>query len=81
MFALPLSANDQHIALVIGNNAYPQSPLLNARADAVAIAQLLEDSLNYQVNLLEDASLSEMEAGLTTLFKRALIFYNVWNSL
>ncbi len=53
-------------ALVIGNGAYPFSPLDNPRNDARAIAGVLSE-LGFQVVLLEDANLARFKAGVQHL--------------
>jgi hypothetical protein len=54
----PLRAH--RIALVIGNAAYAESPLQNAGKDAMDIAAMLR-RLGFEVTLLRDVSLQEME--------------------
>lgn len=52
--AAPLG-DPSRIALVIGNNAYPQAPLDNPVSDARAVGDLLRRA-NFTVDLLTDAS-------------------------
>lgn len=52
-------AQQQRLALVIGNNAYKDAPLLNPANDARAIAQALEAS-GFRVMLKIDATHKEM---------------------
>ncbi|MBL8305254.1 MAG: caspase family protein [Rubrivivax sp.] len=51
------------VALVIGNAAYPSSPLRNPLNDAKAMAELLE-SLGFEVVLAADAGRAQMLAAL-----------------
>jgi hypothetical protein len=50
---------EYRIALVIGNAAYPFSPLTNPINDARAVSEALKE-LGFQVRLLQDATLKEM---------------------
>src|SRR5262245_8050656 len=58
-----ISEEREFIALVIGNDAYPKSPLQNSNNDAKAIAKLLEQ-LGFQVSLALDINLKEMEKAI-----------------
>jgi len=53
------AGQERRIALVIGNSAYRQSPLLNPLHDAQAMAATLE-SLGFAVTKLENASKGQM---------------------
>lgn len=53
------------IALVIGNGAYPEVPLKNPVRDAQSMAKALL-ACGFQVQVLVDASLPQMEAALRT---------------
>jgi uncharacterized caspase-like protein len=67
--ALPAWAADaasNRCALVIGNAAYPASPLRNAVNDAKAMAQQLR-TLGFKVVELHDATKARMEQGLAEL--------------
>jgi formylglycine-generating enzyme required for sulfatase activity len=57
-------ASSRRVALVIGNGAYPQSPIASAAADARAVADLLKDG-GFDVTLVENAKRSEMEASIS----------------
>lgn len=59
----PGSEPGQRLALVIGNGAYKDSPLLNAANDARSIGQRLSE-IGFKVTKLEDASLKEMNAAV-----------------
>lgn len=68
-FVLPLHAQERH-ALVIGNAAYKgMTPLTNPVNDATDIAAALKD-LGFVVDLVKDASLSDMEAAVVSLGDR-----------
>src|SRR5271169_5752900 len=54
---------ERRLALVIGNGAYRDAPLLNPVNDARDIAQALADS-GFEVTRLENASLREMRVAL-----------------
>jgi hypothetical protein len=65
------TASDRRLALVIGNDAYPRSPLVNARNDARAMGSALRD-LGFTVTSLENGTrqqttgaIARFEAGLT----------------
>jgi hypothetical protein len=53
------ASTERKLALVIGNNAYPE-PLQNAVSDARAIAQALRES-GFQVDLVLDATLKDFD--------------------
>jgi uncharacterized caspase-like protein len=53
------SPSGRRLALVVGNDAYPQVPLRNAINDAKAIAQALE-AYGFQVDLTFDTTLKEL---------------------
>jgi hypothetical protein len=56
-------AGEARIALVIGNGAYGEVPLRNPPNDARAMGVVLEQC-RFQVHVLVDASLAQMETGL-----------------
>jgi formylglycine-generating enzyme required for sulfatase activity len=61
---LPLGANGNRVALVIGNDAYRSQPKLdNAVNDARGMAQALRD-LGFDVTELENATLEQMATGV-----------------
>jgi caspase domain-containing protein len=76
----PASVKLRH-ALVIGNAAYPTSPLRNPRNDAEDVAAKLEQ-LQWSVSLVLDASEQRMRAALTELGRQlldghdALLYYS-----
>src|SRR4051812_46788879 len=49
------SGPERRLALVVGNDAYAEAPLHNARNDARAVAKALED-VGFRVTLVEDAT-------------------------
>ena len=57
-------AGGRRLALVIGIDGYPRSPLLNARNDARAMAATLGD-LGFTVTLLEDITRSQMVSSVS----------------
>ena len=57
------AAAGRRLALVVGIDSYPRSPLLNARNDARAMAATLRD-LGFTVTQLEDATRNQMVATL-----------------
>lgn len=63
-------ASGRRVALVIGIDNYPRSPLLNARNDARAMASSLRE-LGFTVTLLEDITRSQM-VGSVSAFSEAL---------
>lgn len=75
----PATASERRLALVIGNDRYPEAPLRNARNDARAVATAL-GGLAFDVTLVEDATrstfaeaLSEFSEGLTD--EDVVLFY------
>lgn len=56
----PICANENRIALVIGNAAYPSTPLRNPANDAVDVSATLLQ-LDFEVIHLENATFLEME--------------------
>jgi hypothetical protein len=79
MLALPASGN-QRIALVIGNNAYPEAPLFNPVNDADAVSRALAE-LGFEVVKATDADLAGMQRALLEFTGRiqdgatALVFF------
>lgn len=73
-------APSRRLALVIGNDTYVGSPLLNARNDARAVAQKLR-GLSFDVTTLEDGNRSGIGAAVLAFSRRltesdlALVFY------
>jgi len=65
-----LGRSGRRVALVIGIDNYPRSPLLNARNDARAMASSLRE-LGFTVTLLEDITRSQM-VGSVSAFSDAL---------
>jgi hypothetical protein len=63
-------AGGRRVALVIGIDNYPRSPLLNARNDARAMASSLRE-LGFTVTLLEDITRNQM-VGRVSEFSEAL---------
>jgi hypothetical protein len=63
--AVAPAARETRIALVIGNGAYREVPLRNPAHDAQAMAKALQ-GCGFQVQVLVDASLQQMEAALRT---------------
>ncbi len=67
-------------ALVVGNNAYAERPLRNARADGAAIRERLE-ALGFDVAVANDTTLRELEQAIDRFIARqrdadvALFFY------
>jgi len=53
------AAGGRRLALLVGIDSYPQSPLLNARNDARAMATTLRE-LGFTVTLLEDVGRTQM---------------------
>jgi len=75
------AAAAERVALVVGNGAYEHTvPLANPANDAAAMAESLS-RLGFQVIAVEDASLSELSAGVREFAKQArgaelaLLFY------
>jgi hypothetical protein len=58
-FPAVAASDPSRVALVVGNNAYPQSPLNNAINDARAVGELL-GSAGFTVDLRIDAKLEEL---------------------
>jgi hypothetical protein len=58
-------ADASRVALVIGNNAYPKSPLENAANDARAVRSLLEQA-GFQVTMAIDASRQVLTQSIET---------------
>ena len=65
---LQVSYSSRRVALVIGNNAYPGTPLRNAVNDAQAVARTLKD-LGFQVDLATDINLRAMETAVDRFVK------------
>lgn len=68
-----------HVALVIGNAAYPDAPLANPVNDATDVAQAFE-SLGFRVQLVTDADRATMLAAIERFGQqlakaRAAVFY------
>ena len=57
-------APPRRVALVIGNGAYPQSPIASAAADARSIADVLKDG-GFDVIMVEDGRRSDIEASIS----------------
>jgi caspase domain-containing protein len=58
--AAPAAQADRRLALVIGNNAYAETPLRNAVPDATAIASALKDA-GFAVTVLTDVTFPRFE--------------------
>lgn len=77
---LALLANNQRIALVIGNADYDESPLENPRRDATAIAARFR-TLDFEVVEILDGDLRNMQEGLLSFMERiqsgatAVVYY------
>jgi len=75
-----LLANNQRIALVIGNAAYNESPLVNPRRDADAVANRLR-MLDFEVVKILDGDLGNMQQGLLSFMEKiktgatAVVYY------
>jgi uncharacterized caspase-like protein len=54
---------ERRFALVIGNNAYPKTPLKNAVNDARVVGRTLQQ-LGFQADVLTDATAQAMEAAV-----------------
>ena len=63
------TAQEDRVALVIGNSAYPGATLRNAVNDAKSMKQALE-SCHFQVALLTDATRPAMEEAIRTFGRR-----------
>lgn len=62
-------ANQNRVALVIGNNSYVRKPLENAVNDAMDMATTLEN-LNFKVIKIKNASHSKMEKAIKNFSKK-----------
>lgn len=72
LIALPavgFSAPEQRVALVIGNSAYRNAPLINPANDATDISHALK-RLGFKVTVLRDASQRAMEDSIRKFGKR-----------
>lgn len=71
----------RRIALVIGNDAYPQAPLNNAVNDAVTIGRVMEER-GFSARVLTNSSLGRMDAEVTSFIQSiqpkdiVLMFYS-----
>ena len=71
----------RRLALVVGNDAYPQAPLNNAVNDAVTIAKTME-SRGFAVQLITNASLRSLEGRVSSFVSSVqetdtvLLFYS-----
>jgi formylglycine-generating enzyme required for sulfatase activity len=76
----PQPLQGRRLALVIGNDSYLRSPLLNARNDSRAIAQALR-GLQFDVTALENGTRSGISSAILAFGRRvnegdlALVFY------
>ena len=68
-FAQGAPAEPKRVALVIGNGAYPQSPIASLPGDARAFADVLRDG-GFDVVYAENARRPEMEAAVTAFTKK-----------
>ena len=59
--AVGMAANDDRVALVIGNDQYPADPLRNAANDAQAVAKTLSD-LGFKVMIKTNADYATMRS-------------------
>lgn len=57
---LPPASGSRQVALVVGNDAYPGTPLRNAVNDARAVGAALRE-VGYEVDLVLDADLAGLE--------------------
>ena len=57
----PPQGGGRRLALIVGNDTYPASPLVNARNDARAMAATLRE-IGFTVSVLEDATRNQMVA-------------------
>jgi hypothetical protein len=79
-FAVPLAKADGRVALLIGNNAYPTSPLRNAVNDSRDLAAALAE-MGFKTIVKENTSRAQMIAALQEFGKAlegadaALFFY------
>lgn len=62
-------STERKLALVIGNNAYLETPLQNAVSDARAIAQALRES-GFEVDLVLDATLKDFDRAVDRFASR-----------
>ena len=74
-----LAANDDRVALVIGNDQYPSDPLRNAVNDAQAVAKTLSD-LGFKVMIKTNADYATMRGAAVEFAKvmegaTAAVFY------
>ena len=69
--------NPKTTALIIGNNDYPDSPLHNCINDAQAISAKLR-SINVDVQILSNASKSQMINAIKSLEERSYQYENVF---
>lgn len=79
---LTAARQERRVALIIGNDAYPESPLQNAVNDARAIDKAVtEIGQKFETIVLENASLKEMQRAVTMFVERlqendvAMIYY------
>lgn len=80
VFAAPFACaeRDERVALVVGNGAYLDAPLANARNDAEDMAALLE-GLGFSVDLALDMNRSALGARLTAFARRTRLYIRaVW---
>ncbi len=68
--AMSAAANDERVALVIGNDQYPADPLRNAANDAQAVAKTLSD-LGFKVMIKTNADYATMR-GVAVEFARVM---------
>lgn len=68
-FAQSPAAEPKRVALVIGNGAYPQSPIASAAGDARAFADVLREG-GFDVVYAENARRPEMEAAVAAFTKK-----------
>ena len=64
------AANDERVALEIGNDQYPADPLRNAANDAQAVAKTLSD-LGFKVMIKTNADYATMR-GVAVEFARVM---------
>ena len=68
-FAQGTPAEPKRVALVIGNGAYPQSPIASAAGDARAFAEVLREG-GFDVVYAENARRPEMEAAVSAFTQK-----------
>jgi formylglycine-generating enzyme required for sulfatase activity len=68
-FGQSTPAESRRIALVIGNGAYPQSPVISAPSDARAFADVLREG-GFDVVYAENAKRTEMELAIGVFTKK-----------